>query len=212
MNLDGLTDVWRSQDLSPLYRVDKTALHQMLQQEQVTLEKQARRSRLFMYAVTALLFTMSALFLAIMIDPNDDDVLSVWDYAVGGMGVAASIVLGFALRAMRRLRTGREQGFGDSLRDHLRRRIAELDDEATGEHRLVVIIVVTTLICASAVSIASFRINDVPWGEFDWWSFQTVAIVAFYYFMLFRWLPAERRRKAPRKRQLETLLTELDGQ
>ena len=67
MNLDELTDVWRSQDLSPLYGVDKSLLHQVLRQERAKFEK---RQRLVtwggsVFGAAPLLIT-SALFLAIM--------------------------------------------------------------------------------------------------------------------------------------------------
>ena len=74
------------------------------------------------------------------------------------------------------------------------------------------IIVAVTLICAWAVSIASYRINDVPWGEFDWPSrVPIVMIVVFVFLWLFRWAPRERRRNVSRKRQLEALLKELEA-
>lgn len=42
--------------------------------------------------------------------------LTVWDYVVGVVGVAAALILGSALFAAGRSRQAREQGFGDSLR------------------------------------------------------------------------------------------------
>ena len=134
MNLDDLTQVWRSQDLSPLYGVDKNVLHQVLRQEQAKLEKRLRRARWFMYVVNAVLLITAALFFAIMIDPNQPPTfsarLSMWDYVVGVVGVTASIVVWGTLFARRRSQRAHEQGFGDSLRDHLRRRIAQLAKEA----------------------------------------------------------------------------------
>ena len=46
----------------------------------------------FIYVMMALLVGVMALFLAIMIDP-DDDVLSGWDYAVAVVGLAAALIL-----------------------------------------------------------------------------------------------------------------------
>jgi RNA polymerase sigma-70 factor, ECF subfamily len=218
MNLDELTEVWRSQDLSPLYGVDKDLLHQVLRQEQAKLEKRLRRTRWFMIVVTAFLFINAALFLAIMIDPNQPPTFSarfiVWDYVVGGVGVAAALTVAGALLTARRSRQAREQGFGDSLRDHLRRRIVQLDNAATGERRLTLIIVAATLICATAISIVSGRIRHVPvpWSEIVWPSpFVIVLVFGFLYLLFFRWIPREQR-NVSRKRQLEALLKELDGQ
>jgi MFS family permease len=219
MNLDDLTEVWRSQDLSPLYGVDKDLLHQVLRQEQAKLEKRLRRTRWFMIVVTAFLFINAALFLAIMIDPNQPPTFSarfiVWDYVVGGVGVAAALTVAGALFTARRSRQAREQGFGDSLRDHLRRRIAELDAEATGEYRLGLTMVAVMLICVTAISILEGRIRHVPvpWSEIVWPSpFSIVLILGFLYLLFFRWMPRERQQKLSRKRQLEALLKELDGQ
>jgi hypothetical protein len=219
MNLDDLTEVWRSQDLSPLYGVDKTLLHQMLWPQQAKLEKQLRRMRWFAYAMTAVLLITAGLFFAIMIDPNQPPAFSarlrVWDYIVGIAGVAAALILVGALFVARRARLVREQGFGDSLRDHLRRRIAQLDAEATSERRLGLTMVVTMLICATAITIVSGRIQHVPvpWSEIVWPSpLKMVLILGFLYLLFFRWMPRERQRNLSRKRQLEALLKELDGQ
>lgn len=212
MNLDEVMAAWRSQDLSPLYGVDKTLLHQVLRQEQAKRERQVRRVRWVMYIVNGILFFTACLFLAIMIAPNDDDVLGVWDYVVGGIGVAAAIVLAGALFAYRGFRRAREQGFGDSLRDHLRRRILQLDDEAAGERRFAWVIMLATWICAIAISFAGHRINDVAWGEFEWSPIPTVLILGFICLLLFRWGPRWRRRGRARKGQLEALLKELDGE
>ena len=62
MNLDDVMKTWHSQDLSPLYGVDKTLLHQALRQEQAKLEKQVRKVRWFMYVVNAVLLITAALF------------------------------------------------------------------------------------------------------------------------------------------------------
>ena len=217
MNPDELTEVWRSQDLSPLYGVDKSVLHQMLRQEQVKIEKQRRRARWFVYVVNAVLLIMAGLFFAILIDPNQPATfsarLTVWDYVVGVVGVAAALILAGALLAARRSRQAREQGFGDSLRDHLRRRIAQLDAEVAGERRLALTTVVTMLICATAISILAGRIRHVPvpWNEIVWPSpFKIVLILGFLYLLFFRWMPQGWQRRLSRKRQLETLLKELD--
>jgi len=141
--------------------------------------------------------------------------LIVWDYVVGGVGVAAAVTIAAALFALRRSRQVRERGFGDSLRDHLRRRIANLDAEVTGERRLALTIVAAMLMCAAAISIVSGRIKHVPVPGRDlvWPSpFAIVLIVGFVYLLFFRWMPRERQRNVQRKRQLETLLKELDGQ
>jgi hypothetical protein len=217
MNLDDLIEGWRSQDASTFYRVvDKTRLHQVLRQEQAKLEKKSRWGTRGGYIFgVAPLFISSGLFLAIMFQPNDNDVRVVWDYVVGVAGVTAAIVVAWTLLAHRRSQQARDQGFGDSLRDHLRRRIAQIDD-ATRERRLALITLAAGLICAVAITVAQLRIAHVPvpYSEMNWPSpFGTVVILGLLCLELFWWAPRRWRRKnLPRKRQLEALLKELDGQ
>jgi hypothetical protein len=219
MNLDELMAVWKSQDAAPLHDANKALLHQVLRQEQAKLERQRRRVRWFMYAVNVVLLITASLFLAIMIDPNQPDTFSarliVWDYVVGGVGLAAAVTVAGALFALRRSHQVRERGFGDSLRDHLRRRIANLDAEVTGERRLALTMVAAMLTCATAISVVSGRIKHVPvpWSDIVWPSpFTIILILGFFYLLFFRWMPRERRQHVQRKRQLEALLNQLDGQ
>jgi hypothetical protein len=219
MNLDELMAAWKSQDAAPLHDMNKTLLHQALRQDESKLQKERRIARWIMYVVNAVLFITAMLFLAIMIDPNQPPTFSarliVWDYVVGGVGVAAALILAGALFTARRSQQAREQGFGDSLRDHLRRRIAQLDAEVTSERRLALIFVMAVLICAMAISIVSGRIKHVPvpWSEIVWPSpFAIVLILGFFYLMLFRWMPRWRQHNLQRKHRLEALLQELDGQ
>ena len=218
MTLDDVMEVWRSKDLSQLYGVDKTLLHLMLREEQAKLEKRRRRMSRFVYVVNSVLLITAALFFAILIDPNQPPAFSarlvVWDYVVGIVGMAAAVTIAGALFALRRSRQAREQGFGDSLRDHLRRRIAQLDAEVTGERCLAWIIFAAMLVCTTAISILSGRISHVPvpWSEMIRPSpFLIVLFFGFLYLLFFRWIPREQR-NVSRKRQLEALLKELDSQ
>jgi hypothetical protein len=167
MNLDDLMEVWRSQDATAPHRVDKTLLHLALRQEQAKLQKQRRIERWFIYVISALLVAAMRLFLGIMIYPQDDGLLIVWDYAVPVVGAAAALVMAGAMYAIRRTQAAREQDFSESLRDQLRRRIAQLDDQATRELRLTLVGAVAAAICGMAFYVASRRINDVAYND-DW--------------------------------------------
>ena len=218
MNLDDVMAVWRSQDLSQLYGLDRTLLHQMLRQEQAKLEKQRRRARRFAYVMNAILLITAGLFFAIMIDPNQPPSFAarfgVWDYVVGVVGVAAALTIAGTMFTLRRSHKSRERGFDDSLREHLRRRIAQLDDEATVERRLGFIVLVAGLIAAASISIVAQRIKHVPvpWSDISWPSpFAIFLVLGFFYLVLFRWMPRVRQRYFARKLQLEALLKDLDG-
>jgi hypothetical protein len=216
MNLDEVMEGWRLQDASTLDGVDQTVLHQVLRQEHAQLEKEQRREIWGGYVASAAMLFIAAATLVTMFQPNDDEVLIVWDYVVGIAAVAGAIIVVWTVFALRRSQQAREQGFGDSLRDHLRRRLAQLDAEAGGERRIALITLAAGLICVFAIPIAQFRSADVPvpYSEMalpspTW----TVLIVVLLCLELFRWAPRRQRRKnLPRKRQLEALLKELDGQ
>ena len=203
-------EVWRSQDATPLHGVDKTLLHLALRQEQAKLQKQRRIERWFIYVMSALLVAAMGLFLGIMIYPQDDDVRNVWNYVVPVVGAAAALVMAGAMYAIRRGQATREQDFGESLRDQLRRRIAQLDDQATRELRLTLVGAVAAAVCGMAIYVASRRINDVAYNE-DW------PILLGLIFLCAFSLGHRRRRRSvqrdilPRKRRLEALLEELDA-
>lgn len=217
MNLDDVIEGWRSQDASTLFgAVDKSQLHQMLQQEHAKLEKEQRRETWGGYVVSAVMLLIATATLGSMFQLSDDGVLVVWDYVVGLAGVAGPILAVWTLFALRRSRQAREQRFGDSLRDHLRRRIAQIDDAATVERRIGLIAVPAALLCVFAIPIAQQRAGDVPvpYSEMALPSpLWAVLIVVLLCLELFWWAPRrERRKNLPRRRQLEALLKELDGQ
>jgi hypothetical protein len=218
MNLEDVIEGWRSQDASTFYGVvDKARLHQVLQQEKAEFEKNQRWEKKAGYIGGGALLIGSGLSLAIMtFQSNIRDVLIVWDYVIVVAGVAAAITVAWTLVARRRSQQAREQRFGDSLRDHLRRRLAQMDDEATVERRQGLIALGAGLICMVAIPVASDRIRQVPvpYSEMNWPSpFWTVLILGLLCLELFWWAPRrERRKNLPRKRQLETMLKELDGQ
>jgi len=212
VNLDHVIQGWRSQDASTFHGVvDRTRLHQVLRQEQAKLDKQWRRERWVMVGASTLFLFVAGLIFA-MVYSSAGAPLSTWDYVVGVVGAVAAIVLAGALVALLRTRRRREQGFGDSLRDHLRRRIAQLDDEATRESRLGFITLVAGVIFVWAYPFFNDRIHDVS-GEARWPSpLWIVLILGFFCWTWFRSLPRERQAKLSRKRRLETRLKELDGQ
>jgi hypothetical protein len=142
--------------------MNKTLLHQALRQEQAELEKESRVGTRVGYVVSAVMLFIAAATLVTMFQRNDDDVLIVWDYVVGIAAVAGPIIVVWTLFALRRSQRARGQGFGDSLRDHLRRRLKQIDDEATGERRIGLLIFAAVLICVFAIPIAQLRSGHVP--------------------------------------------------
>ena len=140
MNLDDLMAVWRSQDAAPLHGVDKTLLHLALRQDEAKLQKERRRERWIIYVFSAGLVAGMAVFLGMMILTRERKVMTGWDFAIGIGGAAAALLAGGAMYVGHRAQARREQRFGESLRDQLNRRIAQLDDRATIARATLVIV------------------------------------------------------------------------
>ena len=130
MNLDDLMEVWRSQDAAPLHGVNETLLRLALRQDEAKLQAQRRRERWIIYVIERGSCRRHGGFLrddVRMLFYNDDDVITGWDFVIPIVGAAAALLVGVALYVSRRAQALREQRFGESLRDQLDRRIAQLD-------------------------------------------------------------------------------------
>lgn len=213
MNLDDLMEVWRSQHASPLYGMNKTLLELALRQEQKKLQAHRRLERWIVYLASVFLIVVMALFFAIMIYPND--VMTGWDLVIPITGAVAALIMGVAAYTSYRVQVRREQSFGDSLRDQLRRRIVQLDYQATRAVRLADIIVVAGFVAATALMLVGMRLNSEPNEPFDDWE----AIVGGILICAFSSIAgawemrrAVKRSVLPRKQLLEGLLKELDSQ
>jgi peptidoglycan/LPS O-acetylase OafA/YrhL len=209
MNLDELMAVWKLQDTAPLHDVNKTLLQQALRQDEAKLQKARRRERWILYSASAFVLGLMALFHALMISARGRYVMTGWDYVMGIGGAAAALVAAGAMFVGHRAQARREQRFGGSLRDQVKRRIAQLDDVVTGARRSVLVFMLMGVIWPIAILHLGMRINHKSLGDVSW---VPVALL-----ILCFWSGARRlRRSVPeaieRKRQLEALLKELDGQ
>ena len=212
MNLDDLMEVWRSQDASPLYGVDKTLLLLALRQEQVKLQAQRRRERWITGVASAFLIAGMAFFLFIMI--YDNDPRTEWDFAIPIVGAAAALLWGGAMYVSHRAQARRERSFGESLREQLNRHIAQLDYQATRVVRLASVLVTALppLVCATAIILAGWRINNEPFSD-EWvWIVGGIFVCAMGSAAgLWEQRRSMERDFLPRKRRLEALLKELDA-
>lgn len=219
MNLDDLMAVWRLQDVAPLHGVNETLLRLALRQDEAKLQAQRRRERWMTYFWSAGIVAGMALFLAIMIFPDDDDVLTGWDYAIPIVGAAAALLWAREVYVRHRAQAVREQRFGESLRDQVNRQLAQLDYRAARASLASLLgYVLMPIVCATAIILAGWRINDRPFSDARFWSPTGPIVVLIFWIALnvsasFWWQRrVVQRDLLPRKRRLETLLTELDGQ
>ena len=211
MNLDELMAVWRTQDAAPLHDVNKTLLHLALRQDEAKVQRDRRIERWVTYVASAGMVAAMALFLAVMIDARDRKVMTGWDYAVGIGGAAAALLAGGAMYVSHRAQVRREPRFGESLRDQLNRRIAQLDDPTTVA-RGTLIMVLLGGICPVALIFFGYRVNQKSISD---GGYTLVGVVLWLVFCVAAgiWEVSRQARDVvlPRKRQLEALLKELDG-
>jgi len=210
MNLDDLMEIWKSQDTVPLHEVNKTLLHQALRQDEVKLQNARRRERRNIYRLSTGVVGGVAFLLVLMIHARGRYVLTGWDYVMGIGGAAAALFAGGAVYVGHLARVRREQRFGESLRDQINRRIAQLDDAATGaRRRSVLILVLMGVICPTAILHLGMRINDKSLSDV---SYLVVALLIWCFWAGARGLRRSVQRAIPRKQRLEALLNELDSQ
>jgi hypothetical protein len=213
MNLDDLMAVWRTQDAAPLHDVNKTLLHLALRQDDAKLQKQRRIERWAIYVASAGCVAAMALFLALMIAARDRKVMTEWDFVTAIAGAAAALLAGGAIYVNHRTQARREQSFGESLRDQLNRRITQLDGEATRARlTLVIVLLGSGGIGPIAILLLGFRINQKSITD-DGGMLIPLILVCVWSVATGVWeIRRQARELLPRKRRLEELLKELDGQ
>jgi hypothetical protein len=212
MNLDELMAVWQSQDAAPLHDVNKTLLHLALRQDEAKLQRARRIERWVIYACSVGMVAAMAMFLAMVIFARDRKVVTGWDVLVAIGGGAAAVVAGGAMYMNHKRQALREQHFGESLRDQLNRRLAQLDDSAAAARRTsVLVMVLMGGICPTAILLLGSRINQQSFSDNGG---MLVPLILTCVWMVATGIWEVRRRARellPRKQRLEALLKELDG-
>jgi hypothetical protein len=211
MNLDELMTVWKSQDVAPLHDMNKPLLHRALRQEEVKLQKARCMERWMVYVFGTGFVVAMAVFLGMMLADERD--LTGWDFVIGMVGAAAALLAGGAMYVTHRTQARREEHFGESLRDQLNRRIAQLDHAATSAPRTSRLVIVTMgVIAPLAMVLLSYRTNQKPLGAIV--DMPIPVILGFVWCLLIgAWEVRRGARKAlAHKLRLEALLKELDDQ
>jgi hypothetical protein len=219
MNLDDLMEVWRSQDAAPLHGFNETLLRLALRQDEAKHQAERRWEKWISTTICALLIAVMVVMLVLMI--YDDDALTGFDYCIPIVGAASLLFWPGFLRASNRVQALREQGFGDSLRDQLNRRIAQLDfqERRIGSPKHHLFTNLPPMVWSVAFFLAVMRINEKPfsaaWSDPRIWIVFAGSIVLpallvmGSIWMQRRWV---QRDLLPRKRRLESLLRDLESQ
>lgn len=212
MNLEDLMAVWKSQDAAPLHDVNRTLLHLALRQEEAKLQKARRNERWMVYVSSVGIIASMALFLGMMISflNRPGKVVTARDLAVPIVGAVAALLASGVIYAGHRAQARREQQFGESLREQLNRRIEQLDYAATKvPRRTMLILMLMGVIWPTALIYLGLRVNDKSLGDV---SPLVVAMLVWCVFAGAMTLRPSVQRALARKRELETLLKELDSQ
>ena len=211
MNLDDLMEVWRSQDAAPLHGVNETLLRLALREDEAKLKKERRIERRVPDVASAGMIAGLAVFLAIMISTRERNGMTGWDFALPSLGIAAALLAGGAVLLNQKRQTRHEQHFGESLRDQLQRRIAQLDDAAT-KARLTTGLVLVLMggVCPTAILLLGYRINQKRFSD-DGYIIVTMIFVCVWSVASGVWelRRSMQREILPRKRRLEGLVAEL---
>ena len=211
MKLDDVLESWRSQDEAPLYSVNSERLQQALRQELAAVQRGAPNRGMGHLRDKRALFAGLAFIFVIMV--YDDDPRTWWDFVIVILGAAAALLWAGYLYLNRRVHARRERRFGASLRDDIERHLALLDYQLSRVWRLssVLLTALPLFVGSLALWLAIGRINNLPIDEWPgdmgvppdgrdpgngFWIARGMA----------------ERKTLPRKRRLEALLKELDGQ
>jgi hypothetical protein len=215
MNLDELMAVWRTQDAAPLHDVNKTLLQQTLLQDEARLQKERRTEKWVVYlfgagVVAAIMLCLAQLMHFHRLASERHGAVTVWDYGMGIAGAAAALLAWGLVYVGHRAQARREQRFGESLRDQINRRIAQLDDATTGgRRRSLLLLVLVGAVFPTAILHFFARINGKTLSDVSFLPFATII----WCLLLGSWtLRRSAQRGIGRKRRLEELLKELDGQ
>lgn len=218
MNLEEVMAVWQSQDSTPLHTVDKTQLELALRQDDVKLRKARRIERAVIYALSAGMVLGMAFVLAnmimLMVYRDDRNGLTGWDVVLPAVGAVAAWICARAVYVGHQAQTRREQRFGDSLRDHLNRRVAQLDYLATTFHRTTLqVLVLLTGIGPITLLFALARMNEKPISD-DGYMVVWLSALCVFGVAAGVWSVRQQTRDVvlPQKRRLEALLKDFDGE
>jgi uncharacterized membrane protein YqjE len=157
-----------------------------------------------------------AIFLSMMIyfrSHRPEKVVTGWDLVLPIVGAIVALISVRAMYVNHRAQSRREQSFGESLRDQLRRNIAQLDHEVTNARRTgVLVMVLMGGIAPAVILLLGWRVNGKSISD-DGYMLVTMIILCVWAVASGVWQLRRSVQKdiLPRKRRVEALLKELDA-
>jgi hypothetical protein len=210
MDLDEVLATWRTQDKEPLYGVNRDLLQLVMQHEQADLRRELRWDQWGTYGVSALLLTFTAFAFAAIY--YDDDPRTVWDYVAASVAALAVGEGVLALWLSRKRQAMRERGFGNSLREEIRRNLSLVDYQLSRGGRRDMALLTAAPITLAGVLLywLAIQLNNNPFGWLD------VGVIVFIMVLPSVWSVIDTSRRTeqellPRRRRLSELLETLNA-
>lgn len=215
-SLDDLMAVWRSQDAVPLHGVNETLLRLALRQDEAKLKRQRRIDQWGIYIGSATFVGVMAVFLYIMTYNRLPK--TGWDFALLIIGAALVLSWARAMHVRYRAQAQREQRYGETLRDQLGRHITQLDYQATNATGMANVLTrhLPVFFIMIIIFAANWRGNNMSLSENGKDALVLVGIMVVFICSsavdVWKQHRATEKDVLPRKRRLEAMLKELDGQ
>ena len=216
MDFDQMLEIWRAQNTAEQYDVNRDALRKTLQAEADRLRKQMRTYRRSLW-VMWILGTGMAIWAGVWIAIT---ITNGWSmiYVIASAASVGLFGLGIgAVWASRAPREERQQNFGSSLQEEVKRNLALIDHQLSQARRSMLLILGTASIMVgvglfSWTTSASQEIAET--SSFEGWSLFTIIIVGLLAWG-FRKEREEMRKAKPklelRQQRLRELLETLDA-
>lgn len=166
MNLDEMITTWRAQNETPLYGINRDLLQLVIQHEQADIRRQLRLENWTFYGTSAFMLALLILFFPAIY--FDDDPRTAWDYVAAGLGTLAILIGASSLWVSRKRQAMRERGFGNSLREEIRRNLSLIDYQLslTGRWEGTLVSVAPITLAACLLYWLIIQINNEPFGAF----------------------------------------------
>jgi hypothetical protein len=169
MNYDEMLAVWRAQDETPIYRVNRDLLRVVIQQDYAKV-----RYELFwdLWAPPWVVWGIASLFMALFFTmfftmaSIGEITPIVWDYVGAGIAIGSIALSAGAYWVGHGRQAARERGFGNSPQEKIRRDLSRIDYQLSQYGRLAPSLLMSAPIWTIAILFfwILVRLNGSPFG------------------------------------------------